>query len=71
MARPSNFEKSDDQPQKRVRASEHALKTAIKAMKDCGLSVGKVCINGGRIEIHTAGDDGVEAEEDNGGLEKW
>lgn len=59
------------EPHKRVRASEHAVKVAIKAMKDCGLPVGKVCINGGRIEIHTAADDAVEHDEDNGGLEKW
>jgi hypothetical protein len=59
------------EPQKRVRASEHALKTAIRAMKDCGLSVGKVCINGGRIEIHTTRLEGEDPDEDNGGLEKW
>lgn len=29
MARPSNFEKSDDQPQKRVRASEHARNSGL------------------------------------------
>lgn len=59
------------EPQKRVRASEHALKTALKAMQDCGLSVGKVCINGGRIEIHTTHVEGEQPEEDNGGLKDW
>jgi hypothetical protein len=63
--------KAEIEPQKRIRASEHALTTALKAMQACGLSVGKVCINGGRIEIHCAGDDVAEPEEDNGGLKDW
>ncbi len=71
IARKHPVQEDGAPPQKRVRASEHALTTALKAMQACGLPVGKVCINGGRIEIHTAGDDCVEAEEDNGGLEKW
>lgn len=63
------------EPQKRVRASEHAVKVAIKAMKDSGLTISKVSINGGRIEIHCTGggdDKGYEGDEYAGlGLEKW
>lgn len=59
------------EPQKRVRASEHALTTALKAMQSCGLSVEKVSISGGRIEIHCGGVEEEGAEINNGGLKDW
>lgn len=58
-------------PQKRVRASEHALKAAIKAMQECGLSVEKLSISGGRIEIHCGAIEGVTPTDEYAGLEKW
>jgi len=57
--------------QKRVRASERALRVAFKAMKDSGLSVDKLLINGGQIEIHCAGIERAGADHENEGLEKW
>ena len=63
--------KPELEPQKRVRASEHALTTALKAMQACGLTVDKVSINGGRIEIHCAGGDDAEPVDEYEGLEKW
>jgi hypothetical protein len=75
--RPPQFEIAEGAPpQKRIKASEHALKTTIKAMKESGLTISKVCINGGRIEIHCVDgayrDKEEEDDEYSGlGLEKW
>jgi hypothetical protein len=56
---------------RRVKASEHAVRVALKAAKDAGLPVDKMCITGGQIVIHFAGIAGAADEEDDSGLEKW
>ncbi|UDF29314.1 UNVERIFIED_ORG: hypothetical protein LHK14_17645 [Roseateles sp. XES5] len=56
---------------KRVRASESALRIALKVVKDSGLPVEKLCINGGQIEIHVGGVEGKPLDENDEGLEKW
>jgi len=58
-------------PQKRVRASSHTLTTALKAISDAGLSVDKLLISGGRIELHIAGVDGTPKQANHGALEPW
>lgn len=58
-------------PVKRVRASENALRIALKVVKDSGLPVEKLCVNGGQIEIHIAGVEGKPLEYNDEGLEKW
>jgi hypothetical protein len=63
--------RAEVEPRKRVRASQHALTKTIKAMQDCGLTIARVSINGGRIEIHcTPGSDREEVDEYEG-LGKW
>lgn len=55
----------------RNRVSERALSVTLKAMRDAGLPVDRVCITGGKVEIHCVpiADDARAA--DDGGLEKW
>lgn len=36
----------------RVRASEAAIKATLKAMRENGISIARVCITGGKVEIH-------------------
>lgn len=58
----------------RVRASDHARRLALKAVIDNGLTVKKVTVTGGKIEIHCVGDDQNEPEEHAaiiGGPEDW
>jgi len=45
--------KPEKPTQSRVRASETAIKAALKALGSAGLTVHKVCVNGGKVEIHT------------------
>lgn len=56
---------------KRVRASERALRVAIKAIQDAGLSVDKLLITGAQIEIRCGTVEGGRDDHDDGGLEKW
>lgn len=37
---------------RRTRTSESALRITLAALRDAGLSVDKVCITGGQVEIH-------------------
>lgn len=60
-----------DPKHKRVRASEHAVSAVLKAMAENGLHVGKLCIEGGKVEIHVADVDGESAPANHGGPEKW
>lgn len=63
--------RAEVEPQKRVRASQHALTKTIKAMQECGLTIARVSLNGGRIVIHcTPGSDQEEVDEYEG-LGKW
>jgi hypothetical protein len=59
------------QPAKRVRASERALRIALKVVQDSGLSVEKVCVTGGQIEIHCGHVEGQQPSPDHGGLKDW
>jgi hypothetical protein len=68
MTAPAAIRQSDG---KRTRTSERALTIALKAMKDAGLSVDKLLINGAQIEIHCAGIEGTKHQENDEGLEKW
>ena len=56
---------------KRVRASETAIRAALKAIQDAGLPVGKVCINGGQVEIHCSPVGKTDDGRNNEGLEAW
>lgn len=56
---------------KRTRTSERALTIALKAMKDAGLSVDKLLINGAQIEIHCAGIEEKKAQENDRRLKQW
>jgi len=56
---------------KRVRASERAIRVAIKAIHDSGLSVDRLLINGAQVEIRCASVEGERDDHDDGGLEKW
>lgn len=59
------------QPAKRVRASERALRIALKAIQDAGLPVDKLCVTGGQIEIHCGHVDDAAPSPDHGGLKDW
>ncbi|MBN9054159.1 MAG: hypothetical protein J0H80_10370 [Rhizobiales bacterium] len=59
------------QPAKRVRASERALRIALKVVQDSGLPVEKLCVNGGQIEIHCGHIEEGTPSPDHGGLKDW
>lgn len=73
MAFPEGMKrKHGDHTGPRVRASEAAIRTAIKAAKAEGLIIDKLCVIAGQVEIHIRGSNEVEApEEEDSGLEKW
>lgn len=55
----------------RVRASEPAITAALKALRQAGMSVEKVCVKGGQVEIH-CGHVELKPEGDKGGdLDQW
>jgi len=56
---------------KRVRASDHAIRIALKAMQDAGLPVDKVCVKGGQIEIHCRPAEGELEPANDRGLKEW
>jgi hypothetical protein len=56
---------------RRTRASESALKKTLTAMREAGLSVDKVCVTGGKVEIHCAPIAGKPAAKKDGGLREW
>jgi len=58
-------------PGRRVRASERALRIALKVIQDSGLPVDKVCISGGQIEIHCGDVDVSKPKKKDGGLKQW
>lgn len=61
----------DHKPARRVRASETAIRAALKAIQDAGLPVEKLCVNGGQVEIHCGSVENRPAPKNDGGLEKW
>lgn len=60
-----------DQAPSRVRTSEKAIRSALKAIQDAGLPVDKVCVSGGLIEIHCRSVAGDRPENKDSGLEEW
>jgi hypothetical protein len=59
------------QTARRVRASERALRIALKVIQDSGLPVEKLCVNGAQIEIHCGNIDDPAATPNHGGPEDW
>jgi hypothetical protein len=59
------------QRQVRVRASENAIRAALHAMQGAGLAVEKLCVNGGKVEIHCRGIEPVPTAQEDGGLKDW
>jgi len=59
------------QTAKRVRASERALRIALKVIQETGLPVEKLCVTGGQIEIHCGHIDEATPSPDHGGPEDW
>lgn len=55
----------------RTRASEKAIRAALRAIQDAGLPVEKVCVNGGKVEIHCAPVEPGKPRRNDEGLEKW
>ncbi|KEC73191.1 hypothetical protein RLPCCGM1_c1307 [Rhizobium leguminosarum bv. phaseoli CCGM1] len=56
---------------KRVRASERAIRAALKAIQASGMSVDKLLITGGQIEIRCTSVEGSTRDQDDESLEKW
>ncbi|KQS95335.1 hypothetical protein [Rhizobium sp. Leaf386] len=71
MTSHSNPSKQAGKAQTRNRVSERTLAATLKAMRDAGMSVDRVCITGGKVEIHTAPIAGETTVPDDEGLEKW
>lgn len=55
----------------RVRASERALKIAIKAMQNSGLQVRKLVVIGAAIEVHAGAPTEINTSPDASGPEDW
>lgn len=68
MTAPAVIRQSDG---KRTRTSERALTIALKVLKESGLSVDKLLINGAQIEIQCGHVADQPAEKNDGGLEDW
>ena len=72
MSRAERFTPEErDRPRSRIRASETAIKAALKALRESGLHVEKVCVTGGQVEIHCAPVAGAGPAENDDGLEQW
>ncbi|EHS53218.1 hypothetical protein PDO_1181 [Rhizobium sp. PDO1-076] len=56
---------------RRTRASEKALRITLTAICEAGLSVDKVCVNGGQIEIHCGPIAARPSPKKDGGLKEW
>lgn len=57
-------------PPKRIRASEAALRIALDVVREKGMSVEKLLIQGGQFEIHFGGVDAANPAENDGGLKQ-
>lgn len=55
----------------RTRASKTALQVTLEALKAAGLSVDKVCVNGGKVEIHCGQIAEKPTAKKDGGLKEW
>lgn len=58
-------------PKCRIRASQAAMEKAIAAIQNSGLTVDKLLIEGGRIEIRIAGVEQHGKPENDDGLQPW
>lgn len=56
---------------RRVRASESALRVALRALKAEGVPIGKVVLEGGKIEIICVAPDEAAPVARDDGLESW
>ncbi|QKV17815.1 hypothetical protein [Oricola thermophila] len=61
----------DKPKQTRVRASKRALEIALDVLAEKGLSVEKLCVKGGQVEIHTRSVEADSSHENHGGLKQW
>lgn len=61
----------DHSGSRRVRASERALRIALKAVQDAGLPVDRVSVSGGQIEIHCGGIVEGKQKKNDGRLKQW
>lgn len=55
----------------RTRASKTALQVTLEALKDAGLSVDKVCVHGGKVEIHCGQVVAKTTPKKDEGLKEW
>lgn len=55
----------------RTRASKTALQVTLEALKDAGLSVDKVCVHGGKVEIHCGQVAAKTTPKKDEGLKEW
>jgi hypothetical protein len=58
-------------PATRIRASEKAIRAALRAIQDAGLPVDKVCVNGSQVEIHCLAVEETKPTKNDGGLKSW
>lgn len=56
---------------RRTRASESALRVTLAVLREAGLSVDKVCVTGGQVEIHCGQVAAKPPEKKDGGLKEW
>lgn len=56
---------------RQTRASEAALRKALRAAREEGLAVERLCITGGQYEIHFAGIGNKKPAAKDEGLEQW
>lgn len=56
---------------RQTRASEAALRKALRAVQAEGLAVERLCITGGQYEIHFAGVERKTPPPKDEGLEQW
>lgn len=54
-----------------MRASESALRIALKVTRESGLAVEKLCISGGQFEIHVRPVEDAPEPENHEGLKEW
>lgn len=56
---------------KRIRASQPAIEKAIAAIQSSGLSVDRLLIEGGKVEVVVAPVDGGKVPENHGCFKPW
>ncbi len=62
---------SDLKPKTRIRSSQATIEKAISAAQSCGLTVDKLLINGGRVELRLAPVDAQAQKTNPAGPKKW